>query len=371
VVQSGKSFLFCSEIKPLLDAAETGDVLLLPPGFLMARDFCGRYYSLPQPKRTGAASPQKLDQLLAEAVRVRVPPGLPVAALFSGGIDSTLIMHYARRSRPEIPGYIAAGSRSPDHIHARRYAEATGLELREVAVAAHGRATLPLVEIVVGAVETFEPTVIRPSLHTYLLSQRIHQDGYRVALCGEGADELFAGYVPLEQAFLQPNGNGRYMQAQCLGMMHRANLQRVDRCSMRFQLEIREPFLDQSLVDYAATLDKTALVKQAGAAAPVGKVPLRALYDLYPTDLPASIRDRQKMLFSEGADGEVDESGWLDMFEDALSDADLVNGRREFAAFGIVTKEELFYMRALAAKMDVSRIPHLRGRLRLDIPRAA
>lgn len=371
VVQADKSFLFCSEIKPLLEATETGDVMLLPPGYVLTGDFCGRYYTLPQPQRTGAASLQKLDQILTEAVRVRVPPGLPVAALFSGGIDSTLIMHYARRFRPEIPGYIAAGSRSPDHVYARRYAEATGLDLREVAVAAHGAATLPLVETVVDAVETFEPTVIRPSLHTYLLSQRIHQDGFRVALCGEGADELFAGYVPLEQAFLQPNGDGRYMQAQCLGMMHRANLQRVDRCSMRFQLEVREPFLDQTLVNYAAELDKSALVRQAGAAAPIGKVPLRALYDLYPVDLPVSIRDRQKMLFSEGADGDVDGSGWLDMFEDALSDADLVNGRREFAAFGVVTKEEVFYMRALAAMMDVSRVPHLRGRLRLDIPRAA
>ena len=129
--------------------------------------------------------------------------------------------------------------------------------------------------------ETFEPAVIRPSLYTYLLSERIHQDGFRVALCGEGADELFAGYEPLEYAFMQSNGLGRYVQKQCLSMMHRANLQRVDRCSMRFQLEIREPFLDQTVVGYASELDKSALVKQTGEA-PVGKAPLRALYDLYP-----------------------------------------------------------------------------------------
>ena len=169
--------------------------------------------------------------------------------------------------------------------------------------------------------ETFEPAVIRPSLHTYLLSQRIHQDGFRVALCGEGADELFAGYSPLEHAFVQPNGFGRNMQAQCLGMMHRANLQRVDRCSMQFQLEIREPFLDQAVVSYAAALDRSALVKRSGNAAPVGKAPLRALYDLIPSQLPICIRDREKMLFNEGADGGVEGSGWLDLFEEAVSDA--------------------------------------------------
>ena len=371
LVQSPKGFLFCSEIRPLLDATEGESVLLLPPGYMLTRNFCGRHYNLPSPAVSSAASPQELDRILSEAVRIRVPPSLPAAALFSGGIDSTLIMHYARRSRPDMPGYIAVGCNAPDHIYAKRYADETGLDLREVAVEAYCAKTLSLVETVVDTVETFEPAVIRPSLHTYLLSQRIHQDGFRVALCGEGADELFAGYSPLEHAFLQPNGLGRNLQTQCLGMMHRANLQRVDRCSMQFQLEIREPFLDQTVVSYASDLDKSALVKQTGNAPPVGKAPLRALYDLYPAELPACIRDRQKMLFNEGADGDVEESGWLDLFEGALSDADFRDGQREFADFEIATKEELFYLRSLAAKMDVNRIPHLRGRLRLDMPRAA
>ena len=212
--------------------------------------------------------------------------------------------------------------------------------------------------------------MIRPSLHTYLVSQRIHDDGFRVALCGEGADELFAGYSPLEYAFMQSTRMGRHVQRQCLSMMHRANLQRVDRCSMRFQLEIREPFLDQSVVGYATELDKSALMKQTGDT-PVGKAPLRALYDLYPSELPAFIRDRQKMPFHEGAGGDVEGSGWLDLFEAALSDADFHDGQREFFDFAIVTKEELFYLRILAAAMDVKRVPHLRDRLRLHMPLAA
>ena len=370
LIQSPKGFLFCSEIRPLLDATEGDDVLLLPPGYMLTRNFCGRHYNVPSSTASSPPSPQELDRILSEAVRIRVPSNLPIAALFSGGLDSTLLVHYARRSCPAMPGYIAIGCNAPDHVFAKRYAEATGLDLREVTVEAHGARTLSLIETVVDAVETFEPAVIRPSLHTYLLSQRIHQDGFRVALCGEGADELFAGYSPLEHAFMQPNGMGRYIQNQCLGMMHRANLQRVDRCSMRFQLEIREPFLDQSVVGYARELDESALLKRTGNA-PIGKAPLRALYDLYSSELPTLIRDRPKMLFHEGADGDVERSGWLDLFEAALSDADLHDGQREFADFEIGNKEELFFMRALADKMNVNRIPHLRGRLRLDMPRAA
>jgi asparagine synthase (glutamine-hydrolysing) len=269
-----------------------------------------------------------------------------------------------------MPGYIAIGGDAPDHTYAKRYADESGLDLREVTIEAQSAGTVSIIEAVVDAVEPFEPAVIRPSLYTYRVSQRIHQDGFRVALCGEGADELFAGYAPLEYAFMQPNGVGRYVQKQCLSMMHRANLQRVDRCSMRFQLEIREPFLDQSVASYASELDGSALVKQTGDA-PLGKAPLRALYDLYPSELPAFIRDRQKMPFHEGAGGGAEGSGWLDLFEAALSDADFQDGQREFADFKICTKEELFFMRTLADKMDVKRIPHLRGRLRLDMPLAA
>lgn len=153
-------------------------------------------------------------------------------------------------------------------------------------------------------------------------------------------------------------------------MMHRANLQRVDRCSMQFSLEIREPFLDQSVVNYSTELDRSALLKHVDSAS-IGKAPLRALYDLYPSELSAFIRDRQKLAFHEGAAADFEKSGWLDLFEDVLSDAEFRDGRREFREFDIATKEELLYLRMLASKMDVRRVPHLRARLRLDMPRAA
>jgi asparagine synthase (glutamine-hydrolysing) len=370
VIQAPKGFLFCSEVRPLLEATEGHDVLLLPPGHMITRTFCGRHYTLPEATVSATPSPQELDRVLSEAVRVRLPPGLPVAALFSGGIDSTLIMHYARRFRPDTPGYFAGGRDAPDHIYAKRYADMTGLDLREVPIEAQNRETLGVLEKVVEAVEAFEPAVVRPSLYTYLISQRIHQDGFRVALCGEGADELFAGYAPLESAFVRGEGSGRFVQEQCLSMMHRASLQRVDRCSMRFELEIREPFLDLSVVDYVSHLDESLLVTQR-AGMSFGKAPLRALYDLYPSELPTIIRDRRKMAFDEGAGTDVDGTGWADLFEEAISDAAFRDGKREFADYGIATKEELFYIRTLAHKIDISRIPHLQGRLHLEMPRAA
>ena len=175
-----------------------------------------------------------------------------------------------------------------------------------------------------GGVEAFEPVVIRPALYAWQVSERIHQDGFRVALCGEGADELFAGYTHLERAYALGQEAGRGVQRQCLDLMHRANLQRVDRCGMRFELEVREPFLDARLAAYAGSLGADALVKNVNGTLR-GKEPLRQLYDLYPGELPVMIRDRRKIGFDEGA-GLKDDGGWREMFEAAVSDAELAQG---------------------------------------------
>jgi asparagine synthase (glutamine-hydrolysing) len=366
LVQQGARFLFCSEIKPLLDACPTSDVMLLPPGYLLTRNFCRQFYQL-SPSGSNPASPEMLDAILASAVEKRLPPDLPVAGLFSGGIDSTLVMHYARRHRPEMPGYIIAGRDAPDYRYAKAYADQSGLDMREVQFDAHRSETLPLLETVAQHVEAFEPAIVRPSLYAHLISKRIHEDGFRVALCGEGADELFGGYGPLEHAFAQSTALGRHVQEQCLSMMHRANLQRVDRCSMRFELEIREPFLDLAVVEHALSLDSSALLKTIDGL-PSGKQPLRTLYDLYPDALPAMIRDRRKIHFDEGAGIASESAAWSSLFENAITDRDLQDGKKEFAAFEIASKEELFYLRALARHMDVNRIPHLKSRTRLYVP---
>ena len=371
LINTGAGYLFCSEIRPLLSAAETGDVMLLPPGYLLTRTQCLPYVSaLSVPSAPSVSNPREdLDRLLSEAISTRLPPGLPVAILFSGGIDSTLITHYARRFRPETPGYFLGDQSAPDYSYAARYADQTGLDFRLVPFLPYGTETTALIDDVVAITEAFEPSVVRGGLCSFLVARAIHADGFRVALCGEGADELFCGYRPLELAFAEGREFGDPVRNQCLSLMHRTCLQRVDRGSMHFQLEMREPFLDPSIVRYAMALDATALVKEVHGE-PMGKMPLRQLYDLYPDQLPRSIRDRQKIPFNEGAGFDVsqNESPWLTLAETVISDSELADGKREFAPFGVTTKEELFYIRKLARHMDISRVPHLRGRATIRFP---
>lgn len=298
LIQAGTGFLFCSEIAPLAATVETGDVLLLPPGHVLTRGYCAPFATFPTAPEERVPEPEVLEGLLRSAVEIRLPPDLPFAVLFSGGIDSTLIAHYAHAVRLEAPGYFLGGPEAPDYPFAARYAERVGLDLRHVAMDV-ATSDLDRIGQVVDALETFEPAAIRDSYSTYALSQRIHADGLRVALSGEGADELFAGYAPLEVAFADSHAAGVQVRDQLLGNMHRTNLQRLDRCGMRFELEIREPFLDRAVVDHALRLSADALVETVAGQAR-GKAPLRALYALDPDLAASGIAERLKTPMNEG-----------------------------------------------------------------------
>ena len=363
-IQSGSSFVFCSEIRPLLKAIPAGDVLLVPPGYMVGSTGCGRYKSPVYPRSDLPVQhdPVKLDALLSEAVRARLPIDLPVATSFSGGIDSTLITHYVRQHRPDAPGYFVGGANAPDYPFAAEYADLTGLDLRIVKFEPDSEEVFGALKHVIEVTESFEPNLVRGAVCSLMAAEQMHRDGYRVALCGEGADELFCGYPPLELSFGGGGSDGHALRDECLLLMSRVSLQRVDRCAMRYQVEMREPFLDPAVVKYALALDPSALVQEINGY-PRGKAPLRDIYKLH-SELPQSISDRTKIPFGEGAGLDVtpQDSFWKRRFNEEISDREFFEGRIEFADFKIQSKEELFYIRCLTETMDITRVPHLRDR---------
>ena len=82
------------------------------------------------------------------------------------------------------------------------------------------------------------------------------------------------------------------------------------------------------------------------------------------------IRDRRKIPVNEGAglDESQNDSVMKSFFEERISDRDYAEGRNRFRSYDLETKEELFYLRKLADQMDISRVPHLKGRLKLEVP---
>jgi asparagine synthase (glutamine-hydrolysing) len=371
LIQTEFGLIFCSEIRPLLATIEFGDVLLLPPGYMLTREKCCRFksplHALHNP--VAAGSVRTLDRLLAEAVHKRIPGDLPVALMFSGGIDSTLVVHYTRQLRPNAPGYFAGSVDAPDYRYAAEYAELTKLDLRLVPFDPESDEAFAQIDRVIEVTESFEPSLLRGAAHSLAAAKQMHRDGFRVAMCGEGADELFCGYAPLEIAFQDNIVTGCEIRNECLGLMNRVNLQRVDRCSMRYQIEMREPFLDPAIANYALNLGAGALVRDVNGKA-TGKAALRDVYNLYPDTLPASIRDRSKVPFGATAIREEasEDLSWKARFEETLSDRDLFEGKMEFEGFAIESKEELYYLRKLSRVMNLARVPHLRGRAWISFP---
>jgi asparagine synthase (glutamine-hydrolysing) len=369
LIERHGGFLFASEIRALLEASDGGEAWLLPAGHLLTRKGPARFKDMSSRGRQAREDfdVARLDNLMRRAVRSRIPPDLPFALLFSGGLDSTLVAHYARETRPNAPGYLLGDADAPDYEFAARYADASGLDLRHVGIGEPPRRER--LARVVANLECFEPSAVREALCNDMLFQRISADGFRVALSGEGADELFAGYVPLELAFAHGLESGDFVRDQTIAMMARTNLQRLDRCGLHHQVEAREPLLDSELARYALALPAEALVDAAGGQ--IGKQPLRALWDLYPGRLPREIRDRRKLALHVGSGLDVSQkrSPWIDFAESEVSDLEFVEGRRKFAEFQLQSKEEYLYLRLLNDSFDVRRAPHLRGRVNLRFPR--
>jgi len=152
-----------------------------------------RYWQLPAPNdepRDEAVVLDRLDELLNDAVRLRLQSDVPVGIFLSGGLDSSLVAACVARQRPELVAYTAAFSdpRFDETPHAARVAEWLGLPHRILPVTADDGAALEAL-----GRQYDEPFADSSLLPTYLISRAIRRE-VTVALSGDGGDELFAGY---------------------------------------------------------------------------------------------------------------------------------------------------------------------------------
>lgn len=361
------AWLFCSEIRPLLAAVEALPVLTLPPGRILTGQGCFRY--TPRWRRL-PGDEAALDAALRAAVHRRIPPDQACATFFSGGLDSSLVLRYALELRPSMPAYVLGDAGAPDLSFAQDYAAALGADLSIVPLQSADMVISDDIAQAVAAMETFEPETVRSGHCSLRLAKAVHADGLRVALCGDGADELFAGYLPLEEAFAIGGSEGEAVRQQCLASLSVTALQRLDRGGMSHQVEIREPFLDSAVVAIAMGCGR----EQLGVGGPgdwTGKQPLRRI--AAGVGLPSAIRDRPKTPLNEGAglDCSQSDAPWVRHAQETVSDAELREGAIEYAAYAVTTKEELLYLRTLSQTLDVSRVPHLRERPFIRMPAAA
>jgi len=240
-----------------------------------------------------------IHDLLEHAVIKRFQSNRPLGFLLSGGLDSSLIASIASHHMKEITTFSIGLEGSPDLYHARKVAEyinnvETGQDVpnHHEIIITEKDIELALPEVI-KCLETTDITTIRASIPMYLLSKYISEKtNIKVIFSGEGADELFGGYLYFHSA---PSLYEFQIETHRLvNELHKYDVLRSDRTTAHWGLELRVPFLDKTFVEYVLHMDP---YWKAPSTFEMEKYILRESFNEY---LPANVLYRQKEAFSDG-----------------------------------------------------------------------
>lgn len=338
-----------SEMKALAPLCD--DVQIFPPGHVWKQGdtaptpFYQRDWmsgALP----TGTYRPEQLKSELTRAVHSHLMGDVPYGLLISGGLDSSVIaamaMQHARTRVddggqseawwPRVHSFSIGLEGSPDLEASQTVADAIG-------TVHHGltftiQEGIDALSEVIRHIETYDVTTIRASTPMYLMARKIKAMGIKMVLSGEGADELFGGYLYFHMA---PNAKEFHEETvrKVLGL-HQYDCSRANKSMMAWGIEARVPFLDREFIDYAMRLDPS--VKMGGK----GKLEKGVIREAFRGELPDEILFRQKEQFSDGVG-----YGWIDGLQDhaasKVSDEDMARAAVRYPIHPPATKEAYLF----------------------------
>lgn len=287
-----------------------------------------------------------LAETLEAAVTRQLMCDVPYGALLSGGLDSSIIAalaarHAARRIEagetepawfPRLHTFSVGLEGSPDLAAAERVA-------RHIGSVHHGftytlQEGLDALDDVIRHLETFDVTTVRAATPMFLMSRRIKAMGIKMVLSGEGADEIFGGYLYFHKA---PNAQEFHDETvRKLDALHQFDCLRANKATAAWGLEARVPFLDVEMLNLSMRIDPK--LKMTGP----GRMEKFLLRRAFAGLLPEEIAWRQKEQFSDGVG-----YGWIDALRDhadrRITDEELAAARHRFPVNPPTTKEAYLY----------------------------
>ncbi len=344
--------VFGSEIKAVL--AVTDKVVEFPPGHVYTQTDGERPFRelTPCPDRCydPAVIAEELRQRVTRSVQSRLIADVPLGVFLSGGLDSSIVAAVARQTMPGLKTFAVGMEGSTDLEAARCVAEYLDTDHYE-RVFSIEEATQALRKVIYH-LESFDAALVRSAIPNYFLAQLASQH-VKVALSGEGADELFAGY-----SYLRGMHGVRLERelSEITSELHFTNLQRCDRMSMAHGLEVRVPFLgDVDLVEYAMSIPVQFKLE------PKKNIEKWILRKAFEDILPREIVWRKKLKFAHGTGigGQLAEHA-----ERKLQDSRLERALRRFPQLEIRDKEELLYFSLFRELFPVECLASLIGRSR-------
>ncbi len=345
------ALVFGSEIKAMLVACD--EVSEFPAGHVYTSEGGLRpYFDLEPPSETvteAQRAQQGVRSRLEEAVRKRMLADVPVGVFLSGGLDSSLIAAFASRYKRPLDSFAVGTEDSEDLERAREVAAFLGTRHHEYVYTL--QEAIEALPEVIYHLESFDCALVRSAVPNYFLS-RLARQHVKVALAGEGADELFAGYEYLK-AIARDSLQDELHEITLA--LHNTNLQRCDRMSMAHGLEVRVPFLDVEMVRYAFRVHRD--LKQRGEARTEKWILRRVAEDLLPSDIVW--RRKEKFAIGSGLGDNL-----ARFAETQISDEEFMRAREVDEGITLRSKEELFYYRIFREQYPAEHLAPLVGRSR-------
>lgn len=335
---------FASEMKAIADQCKTFSTF--PPGHYYTPKTGFVKYYLPEYEDFEAADQnldlQLLREMLIESTRKRLTGDATVGVLLSGGLDSSIISSIASRLMKEegkkLKSFaIGLDANAPDILAAKQVATFLDTDHHEYYFTVE-EGTAVLKELILH-LETYDITSIRASVPLYFLSKFIVESDVKVVLSGEGADEIFGGYLYFRNA---PSAEDFQKETiERVQKLFTADLLRSDKATMANGVEARVPFLDKGFLDVAMRIK--SFEKQPKTYEGKEKYILRKAFDT-PDEpyLPQEVLWRQKEQFSDGVG-----YSWIDELvaycATQVTDEQLEGAAAEFAYNAPTTKEAYLY----------------------------
>ncbi|WP_165310614.1 asparagine synthase B [Vibrio ziniensis] len=276
-------------------------------------------------------SKEELTAALEAAVKRQLMTDVPYGVLLSGGLDSSITSAVAKRYAamrieddekseawwPQLHSFAVGLEGAPDLKAAREVAEKIGTVHHEFTYTI--QEGLDAIRDVIYHIETYDVTTIRASTPMYLMGRKIKAMGIKMVLSGEGADEIFGGYLYFHKA---PNAQEFHEETvRKLLALNMFDCARANKSLAAWGVEGRVPFLDKEFIDVAMRLNPAD--KMCGN----GKMEKHILRECFEHYLPESIAWRQKEQFSDGVG-----YNWIDTLK-ATAEAKVTDQQMETAQY--------------------------------------
>ena len=339
-----------SELKAL--EGSCSKIEIFPPGsFLSSKDLkLTKWYKRDwmdfKYVKDNNTSIKKLKKSLEDAVHRQLMSDVPYGVLLSGGLDSSITSALAKKFSknrvetqdkkeawyPQLHSFSVGLPGSPDLKAARLVADKIGSIHHEVNFTI--QEGLDAIKDVIYHIETYDVTTVRASTPMYLLARVIKSMGIKMVLSGEGADEIFGGYLYFHKA---PSPEEFHKETvRKIDKLYQYDCLRANKSLAAWGIEGRVPFLDKEFIDVAMNINPSDKMINSDR---MEKWVLRKAFESY---LPNEVTWRQKEQFSDGVG-----YSWIDSLKElvnlSVNDNEFQNADKRFPFQTPQNKEEYYY----------------------------